>query len=216
MNGKTVIMLIAAFFVLIMHDAQAEEYYIITASDGSEIVVKNYRFTDEYVEYTTKSGLPGFMKKENFVTISNMIGVQPEESIQAQSIEEQKKREIIVWIVSGLILLLLYIVFMVYVTKRKKTKDDGTVDIFYGRTEKDPVTQGHLSFEYKERLGKKQLRTVEVFSAYEEEGILYISGYCTIKNERKIFRADRVIGMATDMSSDHRAPIEEFFVDAED
>lgn len=216
MKSKTVIMLIAAFFVLTIHDVQAEELYVITVSDGSEIVVKNYRFTDEFVEYTTKSGLPGFMKKEDFVAISNMIGVKPEESVNSQSAEELKKREIIIWIISGLVLLILYIIFMVYVTRRKKTEGAGAIDIHYGRIEKDPVTQGLLSFEYKELLGKKQMRTIEVFSAYEEEGILYINGYCTVKHERKLFRADRVIGLAKDMSSDHSAPIEQFFVDAEE
>ena len=216
MKGKTVVMLIAAIFVIMIYGAHAEEYYIITASNGSQIVVKSYRFTDEYVEYTTKNDLPGFIKKEDFISISNMVGVQPGESAQSQSIEEEKTREIMIWIVSGLVLFLVYIVFMVYVTRKKKKNEGEAVDIYYGRTEKNPVTQGHLSFEYKGLLGKKQQRTVEVISAYEEEGILYISGYCTVKNERKIFRADRVIGMATDMSSDKRAPIEDFFVDAED
>ena len=33
----------------------ADELYIITTRDGSAIVAKDYRFTDEYVEFTTES-----------------------------------------------------------------------------------------------------------------------------------------------------------------
>ncbi len=215
MKVKALLAVIVIFFGVLVQLAFAEEYYIITASDGSEIVVKDYTFTDEFVEYTTKSGLPGFIRKEDFLSISNMIGVQSGEAATYESVEEEKRREIIIWVATGFTLLFLYAVFMLFVTKRKKKKE-GEVDIYYGRAEKEPVTQGHLSFEYRGFLGRKQQRTVEVTSAYEEEGILYINGYCTVMDERKTFRADRVVGKATDLSRDHKAPIEDFFVDSEE
>ena len=33
-------------------DALADEMYIISTRNGSEIIVKNYRFTEEHVEFT--------------------------------------------------------------------------------------------------------------------------------------------------------------------
>ena len=57
-----------------------EELYIITTKDGSTIVAKNYNFTDEFVEFTTENGLPGYIKKDEFVAISNMVGVPPGEA----------------------------------------------------------------------------------------------------------------------------------------
>ena len=55
---------------------------------------------------------------------------------------------------------------------------------------------------------------VDVQSAHEEEGVLYIEGVCTTTGKRKEFRADRVVGPVTDMSRDHHAPMDYFFVDA--
>ena len=58
----------------------SEELYIITTRNGSTIVAKDYNFTDELVEFTTESGLPGYIKRDEFVAISNMVGVPPREA----------------------------------------------------------------------------------------------------------------------------------------
>lgn len=197
--------------------AMAEELYIITTSDGSQIVAKEYRFTDEYVEYTTEEGLPGFIRKEDFVRIGNMIGVPPGQAEQQETVEDRKKRETLVWIVSAALLVVLYCIYLFYVTARKKKEGEDEVDIYYGRIEKEPATQGLLSFTYRGFLWRKRKWVIEARSAYQEDGILFVRGISADTGKRKTFRADRVVGPVTDLSSEHHAPMEHFFVsDRED
>ena len=74
-------LLFVVFFLYLNNPVwAAEELYIITTKDGSTIVAKNYNFTDEFVEFTTENGLPGYIKKDEFVAISNMVGVPPGEA----------------------------------------------------------------------------------------------------------------------------------------
>lgn len=193
-----------------------DELYIITTRDGSTIVARDYRFTDEYVEFTTENGLPGYIKREEFVKIANMVGVPPGETerINIQLSKNERNKEL--WLLSSVVLAVLFAILLVYLSGRKKKDSRMEADIFYERKEKDSVTQGHLSFEYKGSLGRTSKWTIEVRSAYEEEGILFIEGFCTATDKRKKFRADRVIGPVTDMSNDHHAPMEHFFVDAKE
>ena len=193
----------------------AEEMYIITTKKGLEIIVKDYEFTDEYVEFTTGNDLPGFIKREEFVKISNMVGVPPAAEIPVETTKNQKEREIIVWLAVGAVLFVLYIVFLVFVIRKKRRKEKGEVDVFYGRSEKEPVTQGHLAFQYRQTLGRSTDWVIEVRNAYEEDGILFIEGIVTGTGKRKTFRADRVNGLVTDVSSGHKASIDKFFTDAD-
>jgi hypothetical protein len=110
----------------------------------------------------------------------------------------------------------LFAILLIYISSRKKKGSSDETDIFYGRIEKNPTTQGHLAFEYKGIFGGISKWTVDVQSAYEEEGVLYIEGFCTATEKRKKFSADRVIGPVTDMANEHHAPMDHFFVDAKE
>lgn len=189
----------------------AEELYIITTSDGSEIVVQDYHFTGDSVQYTTKKGLRGSIRKEDFLSIANMIGVPPGRAAQAQSIKEQKEQEILIWIGAAAVIVILYAGYLVYVARsRSKGGRDG-VDIHYGRIEKVPTTQGHLAFTYRGLFWRRTDWTIDVRRAYEEDDILFIEGVCTTTGRRKTFRADRVVGVVTDRSSERQAPMSHFF-----
>ena len=194
----------------------AEELYIITTKDGSTIVAKNYNFTDEFVEFTTESGLSGYIKKDEFVAISNMVGVPPGEAERIREQVSKEERTKSLWLLASGVMAMLFVILLIYVSSRKKNDSRDETDIFYGRKEKNPTTQGHLAFEYKGALGRISKWTVDVQRAYEEEGILYVEGLCTTTEKRKKFSADRIVGPVTDMSSDHHAPMDHFFVDAKE
>ncbi|MHB8810763.1 MAG: hypothetical protein ACYC9M_12245 [Desulfobulbaceae bacterium] len=184
----------------------AEELYIITTSDGSEIVVQDYHFIGDSVQYTTKNGSRGSIRKEDFLSIANMIGVQPGRAEQVQSLKEQKEQEILIWIGATALLLILYVGYLVYVA-RSRGKEGGD----YGRVEKEPTTQGHLALTYRGLFWRKSDWTIDVRRAYEEDNILFVEGVCTTTNKRKTFRADRVVGAVTDRSSERQAPMSHFF-----
>lgn len=190
----------------------ANELYIITTREGSTIIVRDYRFTDKYVEFTTANGLPGYIKKEEFVKIGNMIGVPSRGAEPVKVAVTPKERAKTYWLSGGAVFLVLFVVLVVYLSGRKKNNGREETDIYYGRQEKEPTTQGHLSFAYRGFLGRTATWTIAVRSAYEEDGILYVEGFCTATDRKKKFRADRVVGPVTDMSSDHHAPMEHFFV----
>ncbi|HBI15868.1 MAG TPA: hypothetical protein DDY20_10215 [Desulfobulbaceae bacterium] len=194
----------------------AEEMYIITTSDGSEIVVRDYDFSGDSVEYTTKSGLRGSISRKDFLSIANMIGVPPGQAEQVQSIEEQKKQEILIWIGAAAVILILYGGYLVYVRRSRIRCDRAGADIHYVRIEKAPTTQGHLAFTYRGLFWRKSNWNIDVRRAYEEDEILFIEGVCTDTGKRKIFRANRVVGLVTDRSSERQAPMDHFFVDAEE
>jgi hypothetical protein len=215
MKRSGVLVLHLVFLLLFAGEARcAEELYIITTSNGSEIVVRDYDFTGDIVEYTTKSGISGSIRRQDFLSIANMIGVTPDQAAQAQSVEAQKRQEVLVWIGAAALIVLLYVGYLVYVSRNRRTGDREGADIHYGRIEKDPVTQGHLAFTYRGLFRRKTEWTIDVRRAYEEDSILFIEGVCTTTGKRKIFRADRVVGQVTDKSSDHHAPMDHFFVDA--
>lgn len=98
---------------------QAEEMYIISTSDGDRITVKDYHFTDERVEFTTENGLPGFIKKENFVSISNTEGVAPGPD-DTEPIEVIKQREMRAWAIGASFLLVAYLFYLVRVIRKKE------------------------------------------------------------------------------------------------
>ena len=202
-----------AILFLIVTSHATEELYMITLTDGSSIIVKSYTFTDEYVEFTTENDLPGYVKKREFAEISNMVGVPPGETkrIREQVSKEERSKKLL--LLSAAVLAVLFAIVLVYLGGRKKKNLHHSADIFYGRKEKEPTTQGHLSFEYKSAMGKKTRWTVDVRSAQQEEGDLFGEGFCTTTGKRKTFRASRVIGLVKDMSSDYQAPMEHFFVD---
>lgn len=189
----------------------AEELYIITTSDGSEIVVQDYHFIGDSVQYTTKNGLRGSIRKQDFLSIANMIGVQPGRAEQVQSIKEQKEQEILIWIGATALLIILYVGYLVYVARSRSKEGRDGVDIHYGRVEKEPTTQGHLAFTYRGLFRRKSYWTIDVRRAYEEDDILFIEGVCTTTGKRKTFRADRVVGAVTDRSSERQAPMSHFF-----
>lgn len=208
-------LLLAAFvFLLPFPGGWAEEMYILTTRDGSEIIVRDYTFTDEHVEFTTGNGLPGFIKKENLVKISNMVGVPSKPETGQQTVQEIKQRELLIWIVSAAVLVILYCVFLLYVIRTKRGRKGEEGGILPGSVEKKPKTQGHLSFRYKERTGRQTDWVIEVGTVYEKDGILFIEGICTATDKKKTFRSDRVIGPVTDMSSGRRCRIEAVFTDA--
>jgi hypothetical protein len=212
-------MLVAMLLVLFLAGGQAaavqEELYIITTSDGSQVVVRDYSFSGDIVEYTTDKGLPGFMRREDFVHIANMIGVpQVEAEQQYESPEKQKERLLFIWLASAALLVVAYVFFVVYVTRKRKKAGEADIDLYYGRQEREPLTQGHLSFRYRGLLGRKSSWTIEVRRAYEEDGILFVEGFCTASGKRMTFRSDRVVGRVTDMSSDRQAPMDRFFAEA--
>lgn len=207
---KTIFLsLLYAFSLLLLNNNiwAAEELYIITTRDGTSIVARDYRFTDEYIEFTTKNGLPGFIKRTEFVKIENMVGVPPEEpaghwEVITKEIHEKKS-----WVLGGGLLVIVIAVMLVYLGgKRTKAR----------RKEREPKTQGCLSFEYKGFLGRTSKGIIDVRMAYEEDGVLYVEGICTATDKRKKFRADRVVGPVTDLSSDHHAPMDHFFVHVEE
>lgn len=210
------VILVAVLFLLPLQAAGAEEMYILSTRDGSEIIVKDYTFTDEYVEFTTGNGLPGFIKKENLVKISNMVGVPPRPETDQQTVEKIKQRELMIWIVSASVLIILYCVFLLYVIRKKRGGKKGEGGgILPGSVEKKPRTQGHLAFQYRESTGRQTDWIIEVGSAYEKDGVLFIEGICTSTDKRKTFRADRVIGPVKDMSSGRRCRMEAIFTDAD-
>ncbi len=199
--------------------ALAEEMYIITTRNGSEIIVKNYRFTEEHVEFTTGNDLPGFIKREEFVKISNMVGVPPAPAVQAETIDDRKEKEMTVWLGSAATLIVLYLLFLLYVIKKKKSRkeEEGEVDdVYHGRSEKDLTTQGHLAFLYRDSLGRKSDWVIEVRKAYEQDNMLFVEGITTETGKHKTFRADRIEGLVTDVSSERKAPIHKFFIDADE
>lgn len=194
----------------------AGELYIITTDDGSQIIVKDYTFEDEYVRFITPNDLPGFIKRDRFAGISNMVGEAPGQEMAAQpSVEEERKREMLIWVIAAVVLVTAYILFVLLVTGRKKKqhKDSEGADVYYTRTEREPTTQGHLSFRYRGAFGREHDWVVDVRRAYEEDGVLIFEGISTTTEKRKTFHADQVVGKVTDMSSGHSASIEHFFAD---
>ena len=193
----------------------SEEMFIISTRDGAEIIVKDYRFTDEYVEFTTGNGLPGFIKKENFVKISNMVGVQPRGGEDVEPIEKIKQRELNIWFGSAAVLIIFYLIFLLYVLRKKKIRRADDFSSRPGRVEKRAKTQGHLAFQYQEMAGRKSNWVIEVRNAYEEKGVLFIDGICITTDKRKTFRADQVIDTVKDMSSGRQGRMVDFFTDEE-
>ena len=193
----------------------AEEMYIITTGNGSQIVVRDYHFTGDLVEYTTRDGARGSIDKKDFLIIANMIGVPPVREEEAESIEKQKKQEVVIWLGTAGLIVILYAGYLIYVSRNRKADKGEGVDIHYGRIDKDPTTQGHLAFTYRGLLRRRKDWVIDVRRAYEEDDILFIEGICITTGKRKIFRADRVAGLVTDRSTDHRAPMAHFFVDSQ-
>lgn len=193
----------------------AEEMYIISTRDGSQIIVQEYSFTDERVEFTTGNGLPGFIRREDFVGIANMVGELPATENDLQAIEKQKQQELQVWLLAAALLIFLYILFMLYVMLKKKGGRDGSSLEKGGRIAMIPKTQGHLSFRYKEFAGRKTDWTIEVRNAYQEDGVLFVEGVSMQTGESKTFRADKIVGMVTDVSSSREAGMDVFFKEEE-
>ncbi|MDW7771612.1 MAG: hypothetical protein SCH71_01860 [Desulfobulbaceae bacterium] len=187
----------------------AQEMYILSTRDGYDIVVRDFKFTDEYVEYTTDQGLPGFIQKKDLEKISNMVGVESGGEAP-ETVEKIRKRELMIWAATAAALIALYLLFLFYVIRRKKGRLENT-----GRVEKKAKTQGHLAFRYKERIGRPRDWVIAAGSAYEKGGILFIEGTCLTTEKRKTFRADRVVGPVRDMSSDRQYRIESIFTDAD-
>jgi len=205
---------LAACFVFIAGIRSfAEEMYILSTRDGSEIIVKEFHFTDENIEFTTGNGLPGFIKKENLVKISNMIGVQPA-PVKEEPIEKIKQRELGIWIATATALVFLYLLFLLYVIRKRKGARTNDGRLLPGRIEKRVKTQGHLGFTYREIAGRKTDWVIEVKGAYEEDGVLFVEGVCTTTDKKKTFRADRVEGPVRDMSSGRQCRMEVLFTDA--
>lgn len=214
-NIGAVLVFVLSFLCMSMFSAgAAEERYIITTRDGSTIVAKEYRFTDKYVEYTTENGLQGYIKREEFAAIANMVGVPPGETERVRQQVNKEERRNKLWMLAAALLTVLFAVLLVYLGGKRKSSSRDEADIYYGQVAKEPTTQGHLSFEYKGSLGRTAKYTIEVRSAYEEDGVLYVEGICTATDKRKKFRADRIVGPVTDMSSNRHAPMEQFFVTA--
>lgn len=191
----------------------AEELYMITTRDGSTIIAKSYKFTDEYVEFTTENGLPGYIQKKDFVKIGNMVGVQPGGTERIREKVSTEERSKTIWLFTAALMAILMTALLVFLRAKKKQDGQDGTDIYSGRKEKKTTTQGHLSFQYKGSLGRTSKWVIDVQNAYEEEGILYVKGLCATTDKRKTFRADRVIGPVTDLSRDHHAPMELFFTD---
>lgn len=206
------------FFLFCQQFVLAEELYIITTTDGSQIIVKEYSFTEEHVRFTTPNDLPGFIQRDQFASISNMVGIPPRDPVQTQrSIEEEKKEGMRIWLITAAVLVSLYALFVILVTRRRKQAvQEDDVDIHYNRRDREPRTQGHLSFQYKEKFSRERNWVIEVRRGYEEEGVLYIEGICVASGKLKTFRADRVVGNVTDMSSDHQGPMHRFFAAAQE
>jgi hypothetical protein len=193
-----------------------EELYIITTSQGAEIVVRDYHFSGDTVQYTTKDGLQGTLRKKDFLSISNMVGVQPGQAAQSeQSAEQQHQREIMIWIGAVALIVVLYLGYLAYVARGRGGSRE-KADIHYGRIEKEPTTHGHLAFTYRGLLGRKSSWTIDVRRAYAEDDILFVEGICTTSGRKKIFRADRVVGQVMDRSSERQALMEHFFIDAKE
>ncbi|HER63523.1 MAG TPA: hypothetical protein ENO11_06065, partial [Desulfobacteraceae bacterium] len=113
----------------------AEEMYIITTRDGSSIVVRDYRFTDEYIEYTTDSGLPGYIRREEFVKIANMVGVPPGETERFREQVSRDERSRKIGLLAGAVLVVSLAVLLVYLSGKKRRSGRAQADIYYGRQE---------------------------------------------------------------------------------
>ncbi len=216
MGRKCVLPVMFILLLLCSYSSSGEERYVITTRDGATIVAIDYRFTDEYVEFTTENGLPGYIKREEFAAISNMVGVPPGETEQAREKVSREERSRKIILLAAVLLAVLFAILLVYLSGKRKKEGSGEADIYYGRKDKEPTTQGHLSFEYKGFMGRVSRWTIEVRDAYEEEGVLHVEGICTTTGKRKTFRADRIVGPVTDMSRDHHAPLDHFFTDAKE
>ena len=219
MKPKNILFLFSILFFVFTagHDVTAGEMYIITTRDGSQIIVKDYHFTDDRVEFTTGNDLPGFIRKDDFVGIANMVGTLPKEEENKETVEEVKKRELQVWLLTVSFLIIVYLLYLFFVIRKKKSKKtDGEIPLPAGSVARNVKTQGHLSFQYKEITGRKTDWTIEVRDAYEQDGILFVEGICTTTDKRKTFRSDRVIGPVQDMSTSRRGHLEAFFAEAED
>jgi hypothetical protein len=154
MKSLFVSLLFVLFFLYLNSSIwAAEELYIITTKDGSTIVAKNYNFTDELVEFTTENGLPGYIKRDEFVGISNMVGVPPGEAERVREQVSKEERTKRLWLLMAVVLAVVFAILLIYISSRKKKGSSDETDIFYGRIEKNPTTQGHLAFEYKGILG---------------------------------------------------------------
>ena len=178
-----------------------EERYILTARDGSVRVVQDYRFTEQHVQFTKEDGTFGFIDREDFVQIENMVGVpQPEPSPGTKLLTkvEQKGGT---WFFPGLIAVFIFWIITA-IRRRQKKKSIQELKL---------ISPGHLTFSYRGRFLRTSEWTVDVQRAYTEKGVLYFEGYCTKTDKRKTFRADRVDGSVTDMSNGRQAPVEHFF-----
>lgn len=192
----------------------AEELYLITTSSGGQIVVRDYDFRGDDVFYTTRDGAAGSIRREEFLSIANLVGVVPQDEEAEASLQEQKKQEILIWIGAAALIVVLYLGYLFLVARGAKKGDREGTDIRYLRLDKEPITQGHLAFTYREGFGRRRVWTVDVRRAYEEDGILFIEAICVASGRRKTFRADRVLGEVLDRSTERRAPLADFFADA--
>ncbi|GAB4336061.1 MAG: hypothetical protein Kow0089_06060 [Desulfobulbaceae bacterium] len=205
-----------AFVLTAAGTAAGEERYLITTRDGHVIVARDYRFTEEYVEFTTENGLPGFIKRDQFASISNMVGEKPRPGLlPREEVDARERTRGRALLAGGVAVFLLALSLAVLLTIRRRKKKEGPVrdtDIFYGRTDMSPVTQGHLSFAYRGFLGRVRTWTIDVRDTWKEDGILFLDGICTATEKRKVFRSDRIVGQVRDMSSERVAAVEQFFV----
>lgn len=192
----------------------AEELYIITTSSGGQIVVRDYDFRGDDVFYTTRDGAAGSIRREEFLSIANMVGVPPAQPAAEESLQQQKKQEILIWIGAAALIVILYLGYLFLLARGARKAGREGADVRYLRVDKEPLTQGHLAFTYREGFGRRRDWTVDVRRAYEEEGILFIEAICVASGRRKIFRCDRVAGEVLDRSTERRAPLADFFADA--
>ena len=183
----------------------AEELYIITARDGSARIVQDYRFTEQHVEFTTEEGASGFISREDFVKIENMVGVPPSENETGSKLVTKVKQMAETWLFPAIIAALVFIIIMVLQRIRKKSSYPEVM----------VRSNGHLAFEYKQLFGRSSKWTIDVRSGYKVGDTLYFEGFCITTNKLKRFSADRVVGLVTDVSNGHQAPIKHFFVEAD-
>lgn len=180
----------------------SEECYIITARDGSVRIVRDYKFTEQHVEFTQEDGSFGFIDRNDFVKIENMQGVpQAEPPLTTELLTEVEHKAENCFFPGVIGILIFFVVLTFRRRRKKKSTQELTVN-----------TLGHLTFTYRDSFWRKSKWTIDVQRGFKERNILYFEGYCTKTDKRKIFRADRVIGPVTDMSNERRAPIESFFV----
>lgn len=218
MQCRSVVALVGLVLLLLLCGGAwcAEELYIITTSAGAQIVVQDYDFSGDTVTYTTRDGARGSIRKNDFLSIANMIGVSPGQAEEERSVRQQKEREILIWIGAAALIVILYLGYLFWVARERRGGDREGADIHFLRIEKTPVTQGYLAFAYRGILGRRRDWTIDVHRAYEEEGILFVEGVCTATGRRKTFRGDRVAGEVLDRSSERRAPLADFFIDAQE